>query len=87
MRFLRVLAVATGFIALLSQSSAAQDERQFKDAWFWGAKAGATSYSSASTTTGGARSVGAEMLITPLAVVSISAWTRPSSRRRVVSGS
>ena len=64
MRFLRVLAVATGFIALLSQSSAAQDQRQFKDAWFWGVKAGALSYSSASTTTGGAPLVGAEMLIT-----------------------
>jgi hypothetical protein len=64
MRFLRVLAVATGFVALLSQSSAAQDQRQFKDAWFWGAKAGALSYSSATTTNGGAPLIGAEMLIT-----------------------
>jgi len=64
MRFLRVLAVATGFVALLSQSSAAQDQRQFKDAWFWGATAGALSYSSATTTNGGAPLIGAEMLIT-----------------------
>lgn len=64
MRYLRVLAVATGFVALLSQSSAAQDQRQFKDAWFFGAKAGALSYSSATTNNGGAPLVGAEMLIT-----------------------
>ena len=64
MRLLRVLAVATGFAALLSQSSAAQDDRQFKDAWFFGAKAGAMSYASASTSNGGAPLVGAEMLIT-----------------------
>jgi hypothetical protein len=66
MRLLRVLAVATGFAALLSQSSAAQDERQlqFKDSWFWGAKAGAMSFSSATTTNGGAPLVGVDWLIT-----------------------
>jgi hypothetical protein len=64
MRFLRVLAIATGFAALLAQSSAAQDDRQFKDAWFWGLKAGAMSYSSATTSNGGAPLIGAEMLIT-----------------------
>lgn len=64
MRLLRVLAVATGFAALLSQSSAAQDARQFKDAWFWGVKGGGLLYSSASTTGGGAPLVGAEWLIT-----------------------
>jgi hypothetical protein len=64
MRLLRVLAVATGFAALLSQSSAAQNDRQFKDAWFFGAKAGAMSYTSATTSNGGAPLVGAEMLIT-----------------------
>jgi hypothetical protein len=63
MRLLRVLAVATGLTALYSQSSAAQDDRQFKDAWFFGLKAGAMSYTSASTTTGGAPLIGAEMLI------------------------
>jgi hypothetical protein len=45
MRLLRVLAAATSFAALLAQSSAAQEGRQFKDAWFWGAKGGALVYS------------------------------------------
>ena len=64
MRLLRVLALATGFAALLSQSSAAQDARQFKDAWFWGIKGGGLLYSSASTKGTGAPLVGAEWLIT-----------------------
>ena len=64
MRLLRVLAVATGFAALLSHTSAAQDGRQFKDAWFWGLKTGAVSFSSATTTNGGAPLIGAEWLIT-----------------------
>ena len=45
MRLLRVLAAA-GAAALLAQPSAAQAGRQFKDAWFWGAKGGALVYSS-----------------------------------------
>lgn len=45
MRLLRVLAAASA-AALLAQPSAAQAGRQFKDAWFWGAKAGALVYSS-----------------------------------------
>ncbi|MEP6620676.1 MAG: hypothetical protein ABJE47_15230 [bacterium] len=64
MRLLRVLAVATGFAALVSHASAAQDGRQFKDAWFWGVKTGAVSFSSATTTNGGAPLIGAEWLIT-----------------------
>ena len=64
MRLLRVLAVATGFAALISHTSAAQDGRQFKDAWFWGLKTGAVSFSSATTTNGGAPLIGAEWLIT-----------------------
>ena len=64
MRLLRVLATATGFAALLAQSSAAQDARQFKDAWFWGVKGGALSFASATTNNGGAPLVGAEWLIT-----------------------
>jgi len=64
MRLLRVLAVATGFAAVLSHSSAAQDARQFKDAWFWGVKGGGLLYSSVTTTGGGAPLVGAEWLIT-----------------------
>ena len=46
MRLLRVLAVASA-AALLAQPSAAQEGRQFKDAWFWGgARADALVYSS-----------------------------------------
>ena len=45
MRLLRVLAAASA-AALLAQPSAAQEGRQFKDAWFWGAKGGALVYSS-----------------------------------------
>jgi hypothetical protein len=45
MRLLRVLAAASA-AAMLAQPSAAQAGRQFKDAWFWGAKGGALVYSS-----------------------------------------
>src|SRR3954466_234696 len=64
MRLLRVLATATGLAVLISNTSAAQGGRQFKDAWFWGLKTGAMSYSSATTTNGGAPLLGAEWLIT-----------------------
>src|SRR3954470_4096624 len=64
MRLLRVLATAAGLAAVISTTSAAQGGRQFKDAWFWGLKTGAVSYSSASTTDGGAPFLGAEWLIT-----------------------
>lgn len=46
MRLLRVLAVATSFAGMLAQHAAAQEGRQFKDAWFWGLKGGALVYSS-----------------------------------------
>ncbi|MDQ2666589.1 MAG: hypothetical protein M3Z05_11335 [Gemmatimonadota bacterium] len=64
MRFLRALTAATGFLLVLSQQSSAQGTRQFKDAWFWGLKTGITSYSSATTSNGGAPLIGAEWLIT-----------------------
>lgn len=64
MRLLRALTVATGFVLVLSQQSSAQGTTQFKDAWFWGLKAGATSYSSATTSNGGAPLIGGEWLIT-----------------------
>ena len=64
MRFFRVMAVAALLSAIGSHSSAAQEGRSFKDAWFWGIKTGALSFSSASTQTGGAPLVGAEWLIT-----------------------
>ena len=64
MRFLRVPAMAFGLVALVSASSAALEGRQFKDSWFWGLKTGAVSYSSATTTSGGAPLIGGEWLIT-----------------------
>ena len=64
MRLLRALTAATGLALALSQQSAAQGTRQFQDAWFWGLKMGATSYSSATTSNGGAPLIGAEWLIT-----------------------
>src|SRR5260221_2106472 len=64
MRLLRALAMAAVFAVLLSRSAAAQDARQFKDAWFWGVKGGALSFSSATTTNGGAPLVGGEWRIT-----------------------
>ena len=64
MRLLRVLTAAIGLAALLPRPSAAQEGRQFKDAWFWGIKGGGMLYSSASTEHSVAPSVGAEWLIT-----------------------
>ena len=64
MRHLRVLTAAAALAAALSQSSAAQDGRQFKDSWFWGIKGGGMLYSSETATNGSAPLVGAEWLIT-----------------------
>jgi hypothetical protein len=64
MRLLRVLTAAIGLAALLPTPGAAQAGRQFKDAWFWGAKGGGMLYSSASTENSLAPLVGAEWLIT-----------------------
>jgi hypothetical protein len=64
MRLLRVLAAAAGIAALVPHTSSAQDNRQFKDAWFWGVKTGAVSYASQSTTDGGAVLFGGDWMIT-----------------------
>jgi len=64
MRLLRVLAAASTGAVLLSQPLAAQEGRQFKDAWFWGLKGGTMLYSSASATTAVAPFVGADWVIT-----------------------
>ena len=64
MRLLRMLATGSACAALLSQPLAAQDGRQFKDAWFWGAKGGALLYTSASTDGAVAPFVGGDWLIT-----------------------
>ena len=64
MRVFRVLMATTVLAAALSQSSAAQDGRQFKDSWFWGLKTGAFTYASLSTTGSAAPMFGGEWLIT-----------------------
>lgn len=64
MRLLRVLAAASAFGALLTQPLAAQEGRQFKDAWFWGLKGSALVYSSASADHAIAPTVGADWVIT-----------------------
>jgi hypothetical protein len=64
MRLLRVLASASAFAALLTQPLAAQEGRQFKDAWFWGVKGGTMVYSSADKGNGVAPFVGADWMIT-----------------------
>jgi hypothetical protein len=56
--------MATAVAALLAQPSAAQGGRQFKDAWFWGAKTGTLVYSSATTNSSAAPLFGGEWLIT-----------------------
>jgi len=63
MRHLRLLVVAAGVGALLAQPAAAQEGRQFKDAWFWGVKTGSLVYSSATQSSGSAPLVGGEWLI------------------------
>lgn len=64
MRVLRVLAAVTAIAIFATQPLAAQDGRQFKDAWFWGVKAGTMLYSSASTTGAAAPMVGLDWVIT-----------------------
>ena len=64
MRLLRVLAAATAFAALLSQPLAAQDGRQFKDAWFWGIKGGGLLFTTPYSDNKLAPYVGADWLIT-----------------------
>lgn len=64
MRFLRVLTLATCVVALFARPSAAQEGRQFKDAWFWGAKVGALQFSSEANADEHAPLVGGEWLIT-----------------------
>lgn len=64
MRHLRVLATAAVLAAVISQPSAAQEGRQFKDAWFWGVRGGVLGYSADYTDNAGAPMVGIDWLIT-----------------------
>jgi hypothetical protein len=64
MRHIRVLATAAVLAAVISQPSAAQSGRQFRDAWFWGARGGVLGYSSDMNDDAAAPMVGADWLIT-----------------------
>jgi hypothetical protein len=64
MRHIRVLATAAVLAAVISQPSAAQSGRQFKDAWFWGVRGGFLGYSSSSTDNAVAPMLGIDWLIT-----------------------
>jgi len=63
MRTLRVLTIAAAVVALPSLATA-QQGRPFKDAWFWGVKAGGFSLADTAGAYTMAPMVGAEWLIT-----------------------
>ncbi len=64
MRPIRALALVLSLAALCAPSASAQEGRQFKDAWFWGAKTGGLVFSSASSNHTAAPLLGGEWLIT-----------------------
>ncbi|HEU4643101.1 MAG TPA: hypothetical protein VFS44_11650 [Gemmatimonadaceae bacterium] len=64
MRTVRWLASGLALVALLPAVGAAQSSRLFKNSWFWGAKVGLMSYSTAAQKNSTAASIGAEWLIT-----------------------
>ena len=55
---------AVGLTALLATTVQAQESRPFRNSWFWGAKVGTLSVSTAETSRTWAPSIGAEWLIT-----------------------
>jgi outer membrane protein W len=64
MRTLRRMAFGIAFVALLPTISAAQSGRLFKNSWFWGAKGGLMSFSTATAKNEVQPLVGIEWLIT-----------------------
>jgi hypothetical protein len=64
MRTIRALTIATAIIAMLPTLAAAQAGRNFKDAWFWGIKAGGISLADSSTSYKQAPMAGVDWLIT-----------------------
>jgi hypothetical protein len=64
MRTVRWLAFGLALIALLPSASAAQQGRLFRDSWFWGASAGAMSFSTATVSNQQAPVVNLEWFIT-----------------------
>lgn len=64
MRMIRALAAAATLATMLPAIAAAQQGRPFKDAWFWGVKAGGMTYADAAGNTKQAPAGGIEWLIT-----------------------
>ena len=64
MRTIGRAALVLAFVALSPAIASAQAGRAFTDSWFWGAKAGALSFSTTRIENGFAPSVGTEWLIT-----------------------
>ena len=64
MRTVRWLSSVLALVALTPVVSAAQSNRLFENAWFWGAKAGLMNFSTGNNNTTTAPLVGAEWLIT-----------------------
>ncbi|HEX6535110.1 MAG TPA: hypothetical protein VF041_10955 [Gemmatimonadaceae bacterium] len=64
MRTVRWMTSGLALVALMPAVGAAQSSRLFKDSWFWGAKFGIMSYSTAAEKNSTAAAVGAEWLIT-----------------------
>jgi hypothetical protein len=64
MRTVRWLSLGLALATVLPSAALAQEGRLFKNAWFWGAKAGITSFSTDRVKNAVAPSIGAEWLIT-----------------------
>ena len=64
MRTVRWMSSVLALVALTPVVSAAQSNRLFENAWFWGAKAGLMNFSTGNNNTTTAPLVGAEWLIT-----------------------
>lgn len=64
MRTVRWLSLGLALATVLPSAAMAQEGRLFKNAWFWGAKAGITSFSTDRVTNAVAPTIGAEWLIT-----------------------
>lgn len=64
MRTVRWLSLGLALATVLPSAAMAQEGRHFKNAWFWGAKAGFTSFSTDRVSNAVAPSIGVEWLIT-----------------------
>lgn len=64
MRSIRCLTTGLALLAMLPALAQGQEGRRFQDSWFWGLKAGNTTYWTTSVRHGQAQSIGAEWLLT-----------------------